>query len=152
MTPVTCFALLFSSVSWLWPNTSKTTKAPQSTVECPSHYDTSVKMNVYTRVDTEAEYPGGAAAWGRYINRNFNQENVGAVTDCKVKIKLVVTAEGMVQKVVALHGDTEVKEPSALEKEVIRVYRKSGRWVPGVCGNVSVTSELVQSLSPCSKE
>jgi hypothetical protein len=151
MNPVTCFALLFTSATWLWPGSSgKITNTPQTVVECPSHYDTSVKMNVYTGVDTQAEYPGGAPAWGRYVNRNFHEENVGAFTDCNVKIKLVITEEGMIQKVVALHGDTEVKEPNALEKEVIRVYRKSGRWVPGVCGGLQVTSEVVQTLSPCS--
>jgi hypothetical protein len=152
MNPVTYFALLFTSTAWLWPNSSvKTTNASQPVVECPSHYDTSVKMNVYTGVDTQAEYPGGAPAWGRYVNRNFNEENVGAVTDCNVKIKLIITAEGMIQKVVALHGDTEVKEPNALEKEVIRIYRKSGRWAPATCSGLMVTSELVQTLSPCNR-
>jgi hypothetical protein len=152
MNPITCFALLFTSATWLWPNTTtKTTNAPQTTVECPSHYDTSVKMNVYTGVDTQAEYPGGAPAWGRYVNRNFRQENIGNVTDCNVKIKIIVDAEGIIQKVAVLRGDSEVKEPNELEKEVIRIYRKSGRWSPAVCGGAQVTSEVIQTLSPCNR-
>jgi protein TonB len=151
MNPITYFALLFTSATWLWPNAStQMANNPKPVVECPSHYDTSVKMDVYTNVEMKAEYPGGEAPWGRYVNRNFRQENAGDVKDCTVKIKLVITEAGEIRKVVALHGDTEVKEPSDLEKEVIRIYKKSGRWSPGVCGGRKVTSELIQTLSPCS--
>jgi hypothetical protein len=108
-------------------------------------------MDVYTGVDTEPEYPGGAPAWGRYVTRNFHEENTGTVTDCNVKIKMIVDSAGAIQKLVALHGDTEVKEPNALEKEVLRIYRKSGRWVPGTCGGRQVTTEFVQTLSPCNR-
>ena len=153
MNPITYFAILFTSATWLWPNDAiRTTNAPQPAFECPSHYDTSVKMDVYTSVEIQAEYPGGAAPWGRYVNRNFRQENAGDVKDCNVKIKLILTEAGEIRKVMALHGDTEVKEPSDLEKEVIRIYKKSGRWSPGVCGGRQVTSELIQTLSPCSAE
>jgi hypothetical protein len=153
MNPITYFALLFSSATWLWPGAStQISNKPIPVVECTSHYDTSVKMDVYSGVATQAEYPGGEAPWGRYVNRNFRQENAGDVKNCTVKIKLVITDAGEIRKVVALHGDTEVKEPSDLEKEVIRIYKKSGRWVPATCSGRQVTSELIQTLSPCSVE
>ena len=153
MNPITYFALLFSSATWLWPNAStQISNNPKPVVECLGHYDTSVKMDVFTGIEIQAEYPGGAAPWGRYVNRNFRQENAGDVKDCTVKIKLVITDQGEIRKVVAMHGNTEVKEPSDLEKEVIRIYKKSGRWTPGVCGGRQVTSELIQTLSPCSVE
>lgn len=148
MNPITCFALLFTSAAWLWPDAS--TKNSKPVAECPSHYDTSVKMDVYTNVETKAEYPGGEAPWGRFVRRNFNGESIGDIQDCNVKIKLVVTDQGEIKKAVALHGDTEVKEPNTLEKEIIRLYKKSGRWVPATCGARQVTSELLQSVHPCS--
>lgn len=153
MNPITCFALLFSSAAWLWPNAStQNSNNPKPVADCQSHYDTSVKMDVYTNLEIEPVYPGGTPAWGRYVNRNFNQENAGDVKDCTVKIKLVITDEGAIRKVVAMHGNAEVKEPSDLEKEVIRIYKKSGRWTPALCGGHQVTSELIQTLSPCSVE
>lgn len=151
MNPITYFALLFSSATWLWPGApTQISNKPKPVVECTSHYDTSVKMDVYSGVEMQAEYPGGEAPWGRYVNRNFRQENAGDVKDCTVKIKLVITDAGEIRKVVALHGNTEVKEPSDLEKEVIRIYKKSGRWSPATCSGRQVTSELIQTLSPCS--
>jgi hypothetical protein len=151
MNPITCFALLFTSATWLWPNDAiKKNNAPQPAFDCPSHYDTSVKMDVFTDVQTQAEYPGGEAPWKRYVNRNFHEENIGTVKDCTVKIKLIITEAGEIRKVVALHDNTEVKEPSDLEKEVIRIYKKSGTWAPAVCNGRQVTSELIQTLSPCS--
>ena len=153
MNPITCFALLFSSAAWLWPNAStQNSNNPKPETECPGHYDTSVKMDVYTNVGTQAEYPGGEAPWGRFVRRNFNGESIGDIQDCNVKVKLVITDQGEIRKVVALHGDTEVKEPNTLEKEIIRLYKKSGRWVPATCGARQVTSELVQSVYPCSKD
>lgn len=140
MNPITCFALLFA-----------TAHDPQPPADCKSHYDTSVKMDVYTTVDIKPEYPGGAAAWGRFVNRNFHEESVGNVPNCSVTIKMIVTAEGEIVKVVPLHGDTEVKEPNELEKEVVRLYRKSGRWTPGVCEGRQVTAEFVQTLTPCNR-
>lgn len=140
MNPITYLALLFAS-----------TNGPQPTAECKSHFDTSVNMNVYTTVDLKPEYPGGAAAWGRFVNRNFREENIGTVDNCNVKIKMIITAEGEIVKVVALHGDAEVKEPNELEKEVVRMVRKSGRWTPGVCQGQQVTAEYVQTLSPCNR-
>ena len=140
MNPLTYLALLFASAN-----------GPQPAADCKSHYDTTVKMDVYTTVDITPEYPGGAAAWGRFVNRNFHEESVGTVTDCTVKIKMIITAQGEIIKVVALHGDTEVKEPNELEKEVVRMYRKSGRWVPGVCEGRQVTAEVIQTLSPCNR-
>ena len=140
MNPIIYFALLFASAN-----------GPQPASDCKSHFDTSVNMNVYTTVDITPEYPGGAAAWGRFVNRNFREENVGTVTNCNVKFKMIVTAEGEIVKVVALHGDTEVKEPNELEKEVVRMVRKSGRWTPGVCEGKQVATEFVQTLSPCNR-
>ena len=140
MNPITYLALLFASVN-----------GPQPAVECKSHFDTSVNMNVYATVDIAPGYPGGAAAWGRFVNRNFREENIGTVTNCTVKIKMIVTAEGEIVKAIALHGDTEVKEPNELEKEVVRMVRKSGRWEPGICEGRQVTAEFVQTLSPCNR-
>jgi hypothetical protein len=146
------FALLFFSFSWLSPDPSvKIAQKSQPVLECKSYYDATLKESVYTGVEKEPEYPGGAPAWGQFINKNLAEANLDAAVDCKVKIKMIVDATGQIRKAVALHGDTEVKEPNANEKEVLRVYLKSGLWTPGTCGGNKVTTEFVQSFTPCIK-
>jgi len=152
MNSTTFFALLFSSFSWLWSNTSvNITNAPQPAFECKSYYDSALNLTVYTGVEKEPEYPGGAAAWGRYIDRNLRTENIDATKECNVKIKMIVDSAGEIRKAVPMRGDKEVKEPNANEKEVLRIYLKSKYWAPGTCGGNNVTTEFVQSLNPCNR-
>jgi hypothetical protein len=152
MNSMTFFALLFLSCSSLWSGPSiKTAQDPQPAQGCKSYNDPTLKLTVYTGVEKEPEYPGGAPAWGRYINRNLAEANLDAAVDCNVKIKMIVDSSGQIRKAVAIHGDTEVKEPNANEKEVLRVYLKSGFWTPGICGGNKVTTEFVQSFTPCIK-
>lgn len=152
MNCITYFTLILSSFSWLWSEPSiKTMYASQPAFGCNSYYDSTLKLTVYTGVEKEPAYPGGAPAWERYINRNLNTTNIDATMDCHVKIKMIIDSTGQIKKAVPMRGDTEVKEPNALEKEVLRVYRKSGFWVPGACSGNNVTTEFVQSLNPCNR-
>jgi hypothetical protein len=152
MNSITYFALLLSFFFRLSPNPAvKTADDPQPVLACQSYYDSTLKLTVYTGVEKEPEYPGGAPAWGRYINRNLNEANLDAATDCNVRIKVIVDATGTIVKVVAIHGNAEVKDPNANEKEVLRVYLKSGTWVPGKCGGNNVVAEFVQTFTPCIK-
>lgn len=152
MNCITYFVLLFSSLSSLWFDTSiKTTSTPQPAFGCQSYYDTTLKLTVYTGVEKEPEYPGGAPAWGRYVDRNLHMENIDATRDCNVRIKMIIDSAGEIRKAVPMRGNTEVKEPNANEKEVLRIYRKSRLWVPGTCGGNNVTAEFVQSLNPCNR-
>lgn len=152
MNCIAYFTLLLSTFSWLWSDSSvKTSIAPQPTFGCTSYYDTTLKLTVYTGVEKEPEYPGGAAAWGRYLDRNLRTENIDATKDCNVRIKMIVDSTGEIRKAVPMRGDTEVKEPNVNEKEVLRVYLKSKFWAPGTCSGNNVTSEIVQSLNPCNR-
>jgi hypothetical protein len=145
MSLITYFALLFSSFSsFLSDSSIKTAHAPQPALGCQSYYDSTLKLTVYTGVEKEPEYPGGSAAWGRYINRNLNDGNLDAAVDCNVRIKMIVESTGEIRKAVPVRGNAEVKEPNANEKEVLRVYLKSGSWLPGKCGGNNVTTEFVQ--------
>jgi hypothetical protein len=152
MNLTTCFALLFSSFSSFWSDPPvKTAHSPQTVLGCISYYDSTLKLTVYTGVEEEPVYPGGTPAWGRYINRNLNDANLDAAVDCNVRIKMIVAATGEIMKAVPIRGNAEVKEPNVNEKEVLRVYLKSGSWVPGKCGGNNVTTEFVQSFTPCIK-
>ena len=152
MNAITFFALLFFSFPSSQSGPSiKTAQDPQPALGCKSSYDATLKETVYSDVEKVPEYPGGAPAWGRYVNRNIVEANLDPAVDCNVKIKMIVDATGQIRKAIAIHGDTEVKEPNANEKEVLRVYLKSGVWTPGTCGGNKVTTEFVQSFTPCIK-
>jgi hypothetical protein len=140
---LTYFALLFSFFT--------SAHAPRPAPECKSYYDASLKLTVYSGVEKEPEYPGGAYAWGQYINKNLIEANLDPAVDCNVKIKMILDDAGQIRKAVAIHGDTEVKEPNANEKEVLRLYLKSSSWTPGKCGGNNVATEFVQSFTPCIK-
>ncbi len=149
MNLITFLTLLVSS---FLPNSSiKTAHDPHPALGCTSYLDAKLNLTVYTGVDKEPEYPGGSSALGQYINKNLIEANLDPAVDCNVKLKMIVDATGKIQKAVPMHGDTEVKEPNANEKEVMRVYLKSGVWVPGKCGGNAVAAEFVQSFTPCIK-
>jgi hypothetical protein len=152
MNLITYLALLISSFSSVgsYP-LSKKAHDPQPAFGCTTYFDPALKLTVYTGVEKEPEYPGGAPAWGRFINRNLNDANLDASADCNVKIKMIIDSTGAIKKAVPIRGEAEVKEPNANEKEVLRVYLKSGIWVPGKCGGNNVTTEFVQSFTPCIK-
>jgi len=146
------FALLFSSFSSAWSHSLiKKTNDPQPVFGCATYYDPALKLTVYTGVEKEPSYPGGSLAWGQFINKNLNEANLDAAVDCNVKIKMIIDSTGEIRKAVPVRGNAEVKEPNANEKEVLRVYLKSGTWVPGKCGGNNVTAEFVESFTPCIK-
>jgi hypothetical protein len=150
MNLITYFALLFSSFSSVWSGPLvKKAHGPQPAFGCTTYYDAALKLTVYTGVEKEPEYPGGSSAWGQFINTNLVDANLDATVDCHVKIKMIIDAAGAIKKAVPVRGDAEVKEPNANEKEVLRVYLKSGTWVPGKCGGNNVTTEFVQAFTPC---
>lgn len=92
---------------------------------------------VFTKVEVEAEYPGGAAAWQRFLNRNlrYPQEAIdNEEIHSSVVVQFVVDKEGNVSNVERVSG------PEALAAEAVRVIKKSGRWTPAVQGGRQVKS------------
>jgi protein TonB len=77
-------------------------------------------------LETEAEYPGGAAAWQRYLNRNmrFPVDSIDNDIQGRVVVKFVVDEAGNVCDVEAVNGS------AALAAEAVRVIKQSGKWIP----------------------
>jgi outer membrane biosynthesis protein TonB len=98
---------------------------------------------VHHKVEIEAEYPGGAAAWQRFLNRNlrYPQELIDNEDYSSAVVQFIVDKEGNVSNVEAVSG------PEALCIEMIRVIKKSGRWTPAVQGGRQVRSLKKQPIS-----
>jgi TonB family protein len=100
---------------------------------------------VFTKVEIEAEYPGGAAAWQRFLNRNlrYPQEAIDNEISGSIVVQFVVDKEGNVSNVERVSG------PEILGAEAVRVIKKSGRWTPAVQGGRQVKSLKRQPFIIC---
>jgi protein TonB len=96
----------------------------------------------FTKVEIESEYPGGAAAWMRYLNRNlrYPQEAIDNEIQGTVIVQFIVDKEGKVSDVEAISG------PEELRAEAVRVIKKSGKWTPAVQNGRQVKSYKKQPI------
>ena len=96
----------------------------------------------FTKVEIESQYPGGAAAWQRYLNRNlrYPQEAIDNEIQGAVMVQFIVDKEGNVSDVEAISG------PQELRSEAVRVIKKSGKWTPAVQNGRQVKSYKKQPI------
>jgi protein TonB len=78
-------------------------------------------------LETEAEYPGGPAAWQRFLSKNLKcpTDSSGNGIPGTVVVQFIVNEDGNVTDVKAISGS----EP--LSTEAVRVIKKSSKWTPG---------------------
>src|SRR5450631_3458861 len=109
-------------------------------VEAPK--DNTDYDKTFTKVEIESEYPGGAAAWMRYLNRNFvyPDEAVSAEVQGQVVVRFIVDKEGVVSDVEAVSGPNELRDAA------VRVIKKSGSWTPAVQNGRKVKSYKSQPI------
>ena len=82
---------------------------------------------VFTKVEQEAEFPGGIAGWRRYLQNNLDP-NVPVEADAPpgtytVIVKFIVSKDGSISDVVA-----ETNNGYGMEKEAIRAIKKGPNW------------------------
>jgi periplasmic protein TonB len=96
----------------------------------------------FTKVEIESEYPGGASAWARFLNKSlqYPQEAQDNEIQGTVMVKFIVDKEGNVSDVEAVSG------PKELHAEAIRVIKKSGKWTPAVQNGRQVKSYKSQPI------
>lgn len=87
--------------------------------------------NIFTKVEIEAEFPGGLKAWANFLNDNLKSnvpvKRKAPVGQYTVIIKFIVDKSGEVRDVVA-----ETSYGYGMEQEVIRVIKKSPNWKPAI--------------------
>jgi protein TonB len=97
---------------------------------------------IILKVEIESEYPGGPAAWQRFLRRNlrFPDEAAEVGVEGFVIVQFIVDKEGNVSDVVAVSG------PQELRAEAVRVIKKSGKWTPAIQNGHKVKSYKRQPL------
>jgi len=113
-------------------------------VEAPKAKPAEDYEKIFIKVEIESEYPGGAAAWQRYLNKNFHYPEDGLNNEIQgiVTIKFIVDKEGNVSDVQVVSGP----EQGGLREEAIRVIRKSGTWIPAIQNGRKVKSYKQQPI------
>ncbi|HYF33265.1 MAG TPA: TonB family protein [Chitinophagaceae bacterium] len=96
----------------------------------------------FTKVEIESEYPGGASAWQRYLNKNlrYPQDAIDNEIQGTVIVQFIVDKAGVVSEVEAISG------PQELRDEAVRVIKKSGSWTPAVQNGRQVKSYKKQPI------
>ncbi|MFI5154782.1 MAG: N-acetylmuramoyl-L-alanine amidase [Chitinophagales bacterium] len=97
---------------------------------------------IFTKVEVEAEYPGGQEAWTKYLIKNIvyppKAMKYGLMGD--VIVEFVVSKTGELSQVKAVFG------PEELRAESVRIIRQSGHWIPAKEKGVAVDSYKKQPI------
>jgi len=110
-------------------------------IEAPKKEDDD-KDVIWNKVEIPSEYPGGTAAWQRFLNKNlrFSQEAIDNEIQGAVVVQFIVDQEGNVSNVEAISG------PEELRAEAVRVIKKSGQWTPAIQNGRKVKSYKRQPI------
>ena len=110
-------------------------------VEAPKR-DVTDYDQTFTKVEIESSYPGGAAAWQRYLIKTlrYPQEAQDNEIQGPVVVQFIVDKAGQVSDVEAVSG------PAELRGEAVRVIQKSGKWTPAVQNGRQVKSYKKQPI------
>ncbi|MGE5108074.1 MAG: TonB family protein [Sphingobacteriales bacterium] len=84
---------------------------------------------IFTKVEIEAGFPGGAGAWQKFLERNLNgqtpSDNGAPEGSYRVLVQFVVDKEGNVSDVKAL-----TNYGYGMEDEAVKAIKKGPKWIP----------------------
>jgi periplasmic protein TonB len=117
--------------------------AGKGVVEAPKKDDEDYDKT-FTKVEIESAFPGGDAAWLRYLNKNlrYPDDAVNNEIQGTVVVQFIVDKEGNVSDVQAIQGPDQ----GGLREEAVRVIKKSGRWTPAIQNGRQVKSYKKQPI------
>lgn len=144
----TKLSLLFFSFCWMVGNQSS---ANGHKAACQYYYSRSLKKNVYTTVEIEPEFPGGAAGYIRFLNKNLwiTEDTVDDVTSLPIpKMKFIVDTDGQIINP-GIQGKNDTTNLNSLERATLQFIKKMPKWVPGMCNRKVVATEVVRPLAIC---
>jgi TonB family protein len=122
---------------------SGTSSAGNSYVQ-PIIVDTMPDDKVYSNVEIESTYPGGAGGWQDYLYKEFRYPQAAINNEIQgtVVVQYIVDREGNLSNVVAESGPSE----GGLRDEAIRVIKNSGKWFPAIQNGRKVSSYKRQPI------
>ncbi len=111
--------------------------------EAPKNDD---EDKIFTKVENEAAFPGGDAAWRRFLEKNLNPSTAndnGAPTGTyKVIVRFIVSKDGSISDVQA-----ETKLGYGLEEEAVKVIKRGPKWTPALQNGRNVNAYRRQPIT-----
>jgi TonB family protein len=106
--------------------------------------DTIPNNKIYSKVEVEADYPGGYTAWGDYLFKTFRYPDEAINKEIKgtVVVQFIVDKDGSVSDVRAISGPKK----GGLREEAVRVIKSSGKWIPAKQNNRIVKAYKKQPI------
>ena len=116
--------------------------------KCTYKVDSVLRKNIWTNVDEPPSYPGGMAAFMRFIIKEFkypeNQEDLQSSTSAK----FIVDVDGSILNIRLLRPHTS-EALSSFENEYLRVLGLMPKWTPARCGGKKVATEVIHPIQIC---
>lgn len=101
----------------------------------------------FVTVQVKAQFPGGADAWKKYLERNLRQEvpvdNGAPAGLYGVTVSFLVSANGTISEVRALMGPTP---DFGIAAEAIRVIEQGPKWTPAIQNGKYVAFRQTQRI------
>jgi protein TonB len=99
----------------------------------------------FEKVEIQAGFPGGPAAWQRYLKNNLNTQlfydNAATPGSYKVVVRFVVAVDGTISDV-----EAKTNWGYGMEEEVIRVIKSGPKWIPAQQNGHSVPAYREQPI------
>ena len=112
-------------------------------VEKPKEDD---ENKIFTKVEVEAGFPGGDAAWHNYLQKNLNGnvpvDNGAESGSFTVMVKFVVSKDGSVSDV-----SCETDPGFGMCQEAVRVIKKTKNWTPAIQNGRNVNAVRHQPIT-----
>lgn len=144
----TKLSILFFALCWMADRPGwKATANP-----CAYYYDSTLKKNVFTKVEIEPEFPGGMVGYQRFLNKNL--KITGEMIDSdQVKspypvMQFIVDTDGQIKNI-RINNKQRSEEMNLAEKETFRLVKLMPNWTPGFCQGKAVAAEIKRPLAIC---
>jgi periplasmic protein TonB len=98
----------------------------------------------FSKVEIESDFPGGQAAWVRFLQSNLHYPKKAMRKNIEgdVVVQFIIDKDGTVSNIKAIRGPDE----GGLKEEAERVITISGKWIPAVQNGRPVKSYKKQPI------
>jgi periplasmic protein TonB len=101
---------------------------------------------IFTKVEVEAGFPGGDAAWGNFLRKNLNVEipgeNGAPEGNHTVVVRFIVSKDGSLSDI-----QCESDPGYGICQEAIRVIKKTKNWTPAIQNGRNVNAYRRQPIT-----
>lgn len=101
---------------------------------------------IFTKVENEAQFPGGQQAWIRYLTKNLNAnapvDNSAPPGTYQVIVKFIVSKDGSISDV-----NAETKHGYGMEDEAVKIIKRGPKWTPALQNGRNVNAYRRQPVT-----